>query len=250
MTNIQEQIKELINSYPQLKIINETADKYVVAGKVFINAQYNNIQLADSFDIEINVFKDFPKRIPDIIEKSQKIPSNFEHVNSDRTLCLAVDTDMLINLKESKNLLIWFNKYVVSFFFTCMFFDRYGKFPYGERSHGDEGVIEFYKEIFNTENIEAIFRLLQFATGKEKQSKNSLCPCGSHIKYRKCHLKQIEKIQDIEEVKRDLYIIRKRISVGKKTFFLFPCAYDPISENLKYKESGFALMYQPHCLKL
>ena len=250
MTNIQEQIKELINSYPKLKITNETEDKYVVAGNVFINAKYNNIQLADSFDIELNVFKDFPKRIPDIIEKSKKIPSNFQHVNPDRKLCLAVNIDMLINLKENKNLLIWFNKYVVSFFFSCIFFNRYGKFPYGERSHGDEGVVEFYQEFFNTKDIKAIFRLLQVIVGKEKQFKDNLCPCGSYIKYRRCHLKQVEKLQNIEEIKKDLYIIRKRIYVGKKTFFLFPYSDNPIAEILKYEESHFALMYQLHWLKL
>lgn len=193
MSSIKNQIDQLIDYCPNLKIIKADKESYVLEGNVFINAQNTNIQLADDFDIEIIIFKDFPNKIPKIKEKSGKIPANFEHINSDGTLCLAIDTEILIYLKKVSNLVEWFKKYVVDFFYTVMYFDRYDTFPYGERRHGLNGIIQFYQEYFVEKNIFAIWSLLR-AINEGKIKGHHLCPCGSKVNCRKCHFEKLIKI--------------------------------------------------------
>ena len=193
VNSIKNQIDELIHYYPNLRIIRIDKESYVLEGTVYINAENRNIQLADCFDIEIIIFKEFIKNVPKIKEKSGKIPADFEHINSDGTLCLAIDTEMLIYIKEVSNLVSWFKKYVVDFFYTVMYFCRYDTFPYGERKHGLSGIIQFYQDYFLEKNIFVICNLLRIINeGKIKG--HHLCPCGSKMSCRKCHFEKLLKL--------------------------------------------------------
>ncbi len=193
MSSIKRQIDELIDYCPNLKIIKTDKKSYVVEGNVFINAKNSNIQLADDFEIEITIPKDFPNKIPKIREKSGKIPTHFEHINSDGTLCLAIDTEMLIYMKEVPNLVGWFKRYVVDFFYTVMYFDKYDIYPYGERKHGLCGIVQFYQDYFVEKNILIIGNLLR-KVNEGKIKGHYLCPCGSKIKCRKCHFEKLIKL--------------------------------------------------------
>lgn len=193
MNKIETQIDELIATYPDLKIISEDNDSYTMGGNVFINAECKSIQLADDFDIEIIVPKNFPKTLPLVKEKSGKIPKDFEHIYHDGTLCLAVNAEIKIFVNEIPNLHAWFRKYVVDYFYTVMYVDRYGTFPYGERKHDIEGIIEFYQDFFNERDIFRIYSLLQNVK-KQNIKGHNLCPCGSRKKCRYCHYSKLIKL--------------------------------------------------------
>ena len=236
MKNIEIQVKELIGYYPNLQIIKEDNESFLLNGEIFINAQNNNIQLADYFDIEIEILKKFPDRLPRIKENSNKISKKFEHVNHDGTLCLAINTEMMLYIKNNPNLSAWFNKYVVDFFYTVIYFNKYGVAPFGERAHGIKGIVQFYKEYFEERNIIRVYKLLEMVV-HNKIKGHYLCVCGSGKKCRCCHFEKLIKLYGIEEVKKDFLLIAEVIKIlnkrKKKDFVIYPYTNEKIKEILK-----------------
>ncbi|RZJ48055.1 MAG: hypothetical protein EOO44_21620, partial [Flavobacterium sp.] len=56
-----------------------------------------------------------------------------------------------------------------------------------ERSHGNEGIKEFFFSKFGTLDSQKISMLLLFIAKKKEPKRTASCFCGSEKKYRKCH---------------------------------------------------------------
>lgn len=219
MIKIKQQIYQLLEEQKRLEIVNEDDNKVILEGLININASYKKIQLIDDFEVRIIVFKNFPNRIPIIYALDNKIPKDFQHVNADKSLCLEVNTEIKIFLIENESLIEWFKIYVVNYFYSAMFFERYKIYPFGERSHAKDGIKEFYRKILNVRNINTIINMLKFVRiGKIKGHYD--CPCGSGKKIRKCHyeeLKRFIQIKDSKELESDIEQLegsRKKIIWG------------------------------------
>lgn len=93
-----------------------------------------------------------------------------------------------LNYAPPRNLTLqrFMQELVVPFFYRLSYTDRYGfeaasAHLWGEYSHGEEGKREYEQEI------------LAFAA--KDPSRNQLCPCGSGIKYKKCHYDEVEAVK-------------------------------------------------------
>ena len=65
-------------------------------------------------------------------------------------------------------------------------FQRYGEFPFGERGHGWDGIIQAYSELFNEPDYIKTIRLMKSISIGQYRG-HALCPCGSGQKLRACH---------------------------------------------------------------
>ena len=75
---------------------------------------------------------------------------------------------------------------VIPFFYRLSYTDRYGLTAakddlWGEYSHGDTGVREYLQE------------MLRIASNSP--SRNQPCPCGGGLKYKRCHLDEVEAVK-------------------------------------------------------
>lgn len=219
MNNIELNFIELNKEYPYLhmKLLN---NKYMIEGRVRIYATYDDVPLMDDFTIVMEVPLCFPNELPVIKETSNKILKTFEHVNIDKSLCLGIETEIKIKFMENPTLLNWFQTFVVNYFYSVMYYNKYGKIPYGERAHGTIGIIQFYKEFLNVDTIQKIYNILN-AIEKNDLKGYYKCPCGSLKKTRKCHLNQMTLLKTIG-VKKDLNEISNYIKLEKKDFFIYP----------------------------
>src|SRR5947208_1188983 len=68
-----------------------------------------------------------------------------------------------------------------------------GRWPGRQRSHGDTGYVEFVLELLGGEQrlLDALAPTLANRSGVQR---NSPCPCGSGMKYKRCHLRAVEEI--------------------------------------------------------
>lgn len=219
MNNIELNFIELNKEYPylQMKLVN---DKYMIDGRVRIYATNDDVQLMDDFTIVMEVSLGFPNELPVIKETSNKIPETFEHVNIDKSLCLGIETEIKIKLKENPTLLNWFQTFVVNYFYSAMYYNKYGRIPYGERPHGTKGIIQFYMDFLNVDNIQKIYDILN-AIEMDEIKDFYKCPCGSLKKIRKCHLSQINLLKKVG-VKSDLKEISKLIKRKETATFIYP----------------------------
>ena len=75
---------------------------------------------------------------------------------------------------------------IIPFFYQLSYTAKFGitasrRDLWGEYSHGEKGLTEYETEMLNI--------------AKHHPSRNSLCPCGSGKKYKKCHMDQVESVK-------------------------------------------------------
>ena len=206
-----KQRTELLNTYPHLQVKNQTADGICIAGKILVRGHPEYISLCREYDIEIYIRLNSDS-LPHVREIGRKVRRNYSHISQDGTLCLATDTDIRLHFREEFNLAKWMKSYVEPFFWTYEYFCRYGVFPAGERSHGAEGILEFYKEHFQLEDTIQALDVIKYIAQIEYKGHHK-CPCGSNLRLRNCHGSTISNAQKdmflFELIEQDLAYIRK-----------------------------------------
>ena len=93
-----------------------------------------------------------------------------------------------LKFKDNSHLNIrgFLEKLVIPFFFRLSYAEKFGVNAsrndlWGEYSHGGAGPREHFEEISNY--------------AKQNPARNDLCPCGSGMKYKKCHLGEVESLK-------------------------------------------------------
>lgn len=185
--------------YPLLKY-REVDTHYVIYGtlEVFDKDGYK----WGEFEIEIAISKDYPHGFPVMRETQDKItPLNSKHINSNKTLCTCVEPKMYIEKKRGINLSRFIEQYALSFLAAHIYYEKSGKYPAGEYSHGNIGIKEFYQNILLSKDDKIIIFWLNIVIEQKSLLRNLLCKCGSGVKYKKCHLL---KLNDLRLIPKDV----------------------------------------------
>ena len=179
----KDEINEAICKFKGLKLIEGNKSLKLV-GNIKINNVFNDVRIIEDFCVEITIPNEYPLEIPIIKEVGGKIDSIYHHINYNGTLCLATETEIKLEFNKGLTLIEWIERYVI---------------PYGERSHGMEGIFEFYKDLFEVDSKIQCINLLNYICNKNYRG-HDLCPCKSGKKVRKCHK---DKIVQLKEAKAD-----------------------------------------------
>ena len=193
--HFQPQLDELLCCQPLLKH-HICAGYVLITGAYCIRVLYEDEEFEGVFEVEAIVSFDFPLTLPKIREVGGKIRRRgFEHIYPDRELCLEVDTKVKIDLLKNPSLIYFFETYVTSYFFSYLYYEKYRKFPFGERSHGEKGILEYYCELFMVRDPETAKQLLHYLCGTHLKGHHP-CPCMSGNRYRNCHLPKIIELKN------------------------------------------------------
>lgn len=187
----ESEIQEVLRDFPELKVYKNESE-LSFCGNLKINIIFNDVHIIDEFSVSILVPDSYPNILPTIKETANKIEKDYPHINLDNTLCLTTDIEMQLELGESITIKRWIEDYVKPYFFSYCYYKRYGVFPFGERRHGIYGYIDFFKEYFKLEDIQACFKILHYICTKGYRG-HDLCPCGSGKNIRNCHKDSIYK---------------------------------------------------------
>lgn len=178
-----------MNCQPKL-ILSEDEEKLILKGQYHYDVIYEGTRYINAKDIVIHIYKNFPQS--DIKLFVKDIPSDMEHVNLDGSICLAALTEIRSFLRLNPTVLEFINKFFHSFFFSLEWFERYKQYPFGERSHGRIGMLEYYLEKWDAD--EELFQKLARMLIKRKYRGHLECLCKSGLKIRKCHGKYLKNI--------------------------------------------------------
>ena len=192
-------VDKLINKYPTLHYTRSppNCNFDVIEGNFIVNATPVDLSSTMLLDFSIYAEMYFDENIAPIIkETSGKVNSTFPHVNPNGTLCLAVETEILTECTTSQgfDVLMWFDKFVLPFFYSFEDYKANKLYPFGERRHGAVGILEFYQEIFRENDAQKALALLKYIAYGRYRGHLS-CPCGSGKRIRKCHSKAIWNAQ-------------------------------------------------------
>lgn len=239
---VKQQFNQLNQKFVNLQLSQNDRKNPVIKGRVEFDATFADITAHCAYDIEIRIPCDFPNEPPVAFETGGRITDfhrNKNERNEPGELCLGTQAAILRKWNKLPTLLEFVNDLVVPFLFSHTVFLETGKMPYGELAHGDEGVFQYYQELFDCRNPEIIIKLLQCCFGKHihEVENEGFCPCGSNRRFVDCHKAIIEdfrqsipqsKIQEIVEEgeKACRYIVKKgqdAIDNGVKKFLNSRC---------------------------
>lgn len=166
--------------------------------------KYNNV--TDSYRIKIIPTKDYPYEFPLVYEIGNRLPKNIDwHIYRDGHFCIKALPEETLICNKGISLISFIKDQIVPFLFNQKFREENGYFL-NERSHGLNGNLEFFKDLFETSDLQIIKKCLVFISRKSNPKRTSLCFCGSGKKYRKCHRNAYQKLSSLPNEFFALYI--------------------------------------------
>lgn len=175
-------LSRLADHFPFLSVKIKSKDSFEVIGNVHVNARWGEFIVDECFSLKITAVN-FPELPPVCIETSGKV-TNY-HVNPQKDLCLGSPRVLHEEITAHPDIVFYINKFIIPFFFSFRYHQKYGVSPFGELEHGGNGLFPSYREIFKTNDL-AICTLLTYGT-KFLYRGHHPCPCGSGLRLRKCH---------------------------------------------------------------
>jgi len=215
-----EEIRESLKvNFPNLKLIKCINSRQIIVGSLQVNHRYNDFPVNESFEIEIEIPEDYPYSIPIVKETGNKVSEEYSHRYSDGSLCLGVDGEIMLKCGGIMTLEYLINTYVIPFFFSYRYYERFGEYPFGERTHGCIGILESYADYFNVSDQMEVYRFLKYAVSNQYRG-HLPCPCNSGKRVRDCHGKILRLINESKIIKetlsKDLKTVDEELAVLKQ----------------------------------
>lgn len=189
MQNDYLHLENIRKQYPDL-IFDKSLN--TLKGNINICKKCNDEIIKKNYSILIDLNS---KPIPAVYDIGKNIKKSYPHRYKDRRLCLATDIEQILFIKQHKDISAWIKYYVESYFISYEYFMKYGIYPFGEYSHGREGIVEFYLNYFNLNQENNSKEILNYIFLNHYRGHN-LCPCGSGRKIRNCHKEIVLKCQN------------------------------------------------------
>lgn len=181
-------------NFDQPHLMVEEAERYIsVFGEYLISAPESCSWSGaiDRFNIRVRIPKSFPYVEPVVFEVGGRIPrTSGRHCNPDGSCCIGVWEEWIAQNLD-RTIEEFFEGPLRNFFLSQVYFEKNGMWPFGERSHGNAGVIEACADLMKVDkNEKLIKRYLTILCGKWPKG-HWICPCGSGEKIRKCHRSEL-----------------------------------------------------------
>ncbi|MDE2441422.1 MAG: hypothetical protein KGP14_10385, partial [Betaproteobacteria bacterium] len=139
------------------------------------------------FSIRLEVSRRYPNLEPKVFEVDGRIPRNPDHhINDDGDCCVTVWEHWLATAAD-RSIGSFINGPLNEYFLSQFWFEKTGKWPFGERPHGTAGMEEAYADALGIANRrEALIYHLRLLS-QEWPKGHWVCPCGSGQIVRQCH---------------------------------------------------------------
>lgn len=180
-----QQATSLLCLYNKLQIRTIGETKIELVGSILVNRSSKGFQICKEYSVKIVIPLE-SKELPYVLDVGNQIDRSYPHRYADGKLCLETDTTIRIRFIDGFSLEAWMSEYVETYYFTYEFYQRYGEFPFGERGHGLDGIIQTYSDFFHESDDVKTIRIMASISNKKYRG-HALCPCGSGQKLRSCH---------------------------------------------------------------
>ena len=202
-----EKVKE---KFPLLIYFKDVDDNSIFEGELHLNHTYNDVRMIGKFDVKIIVPREYPSALPTVEETSKQISESYTHKYTNGQLCLASNLELKMHFNKDMDISAFIDYYIIPYFYTYRYFEEYGVYPYGERSHGYMGDLEYLKDLLKIDNGEQVFDIMTFVI-RHSYRGHLMCPCGSGNRLRNCHGEIIKQMvesglgKDLEIIMEDIY---------------------------------------------
>jgi hypothetical protein len=182
--------------FPELSYrIDETSERVFLDGTITLLAECG---IPTSIAVRVEFPSDYPQGEPRIFE----VAGRFTHVSdrhffADGQCCLWLPPESRWKSNDPDGLCRILEEVAV-FFDQQLVYEAEGLdvWPGGQRSHGDEGYLEYLQEVLGgDQQLLAVFAPILAGLKKGHTQSNDPCPCGSRRKYKRCHKQRVEEVR-------------------------------------------------------
>jgi len=131
-----------------------------------------------------------PREMPSLHCNDPRLPAgNLDrHIMSTGEACLGVRAEIRRKWSAGRGIVGFFDDFVSPFLAWQVYYEAHGHSgPFGQRSHGVQGVIEFYTEVLGFNDGIHIAAFMELLARRNRPKGHECCPCGSGRKLRDCH---------------------------------------------------------------
>lgn len=193
---ITRELENILDENPDLFLLDIGYGRWLLRGSLRFCREIKSNIIDDEYMIEIHIPSNYPTKIPQAKEVGGRIPQSF-HTNLDNTLCLGTPLANNRTFCRDRTIGGFINNCLIPYLFSFSYKEQFGELPYGEMPHGFKGIIECYKEEFQTDNIKYIVALLKFLATDNFPAFEK-CPCQSGKSLLKCHGKKILELKNVQ----------------------------------------------------
>lgn len=230
---VKQHFAEAKNKYIGLTLTFKYESAFIT-GSLAFEATYNDVCIADTYNVEIILPSDYPDTPPTAKETGGKIPDDF-HKNPGGFLCLAVPIEVRKQFNRRTDIIGFIEHLLVPYLYSYSHKLKYNYLPYGELSHGVVGLSESYRELLNSyknkfdvsSDIEVMSLLKILAEDNYRGHLD--CPCGGSTNLRKCHGAVLLELKKQQTKK---YFFEEYFNL---LFYLFPEVKDTPRELISKK---------------
>jgi hypothetical protein len=176
---LAEEIRaDLRTRYPSLHLFIEADGTSTVRGTFPVSAPDGRV--LDRYQVSVEIPADYPRNLPIVREVGGRIPWKADlHVNPDGVACVLLPDDRWRCFPENAPLVRFLDGPVHDFFLGQSLVALGEEWPFGQWSHGAEGVREYYQWLLQTADAVTIVRFLQ-VLAKLNWKGHLDCPSQSH----------------------------------------------------------------------
>ena len=212
-----EQVIEAQSRHPALELRYRPHELLCVHGKVGFAIDHDLGTTTDCYSLAMGIPDEYPDSPPIVFETEKRIPDEFQHFMAAGNLCLGAPVEVKLKFAAHRNLLKFIDSQVIPYLYSYSHLRDYGNLPFGERQHGARGLLQYYTDFFEVEEIQTMQLLKYLAEGFTPPSMD--CPCESGRQLKNCHGEKLAllgsqfPVQHFESELRDMIKFQQSICV-------------------------------------
>lgn len=212
-------VLEILSAGTQLTQTHKlTHDRAVCRGMYVLNVPESDRHY--DYSIIVATRSTHPRDIPLLFCNDPKLPIDIpdRHIINAGQACLGVNTEIKAKWQSNRGIIGFFEDFVEPFLSWQLFYEAHGHAgPFGQRSHGAKGILEFYAEFLGLPYELHIPMFMEMLGRLNKPKGHEPCPCGSGRKLRYCHASLVWDTWgklDRKDIHEDLASLRKSTCKG------------------------------------
>ena len=111
------QLTELLQHYPDLKIISQKDNEVIVSGNISVFMKHPMYILRKTYGIKIIIPLN-SEELPYVVDKDSYISKSYHHYYNTGKLCLETDSAIRLRFVDGFDLVAWMTEYVETYFFS------------------------------------------------------------------------------------------------------------------------------------
>lgn len=190
----RSEISELLARYDGLRLLPSVGLTTRIAGTLTFRAEgRTGAFVEDSYDVRIEVPREFPQRMALVWEIGGRILPTY-HTLDNGALCLGSRVRLRLQTAGSASVLRFVERCLIPYLYGHSHFLKTGEMPFGELQHGEVGSLQDLATLLGMEMGPAI-PYCALATMKRRRANRRPCPCGSGRRLGSCHNRRVNMLR-------------------------------------------------------